>query len=161
MRKLVSIALMWIPLSVIAQAQAPDKTEESAGGSAAGAVISRISQDGQFDWSKVSPVEFLGILKTRLGPVPIFTVWNEPPPGWIKEADVELLMGLIKSREPAGHVVMSRGSYLPTKRSTVGAQAMYLINGFRRERYPTSLSSDDFRGNPSEYRKWWKKRRAI
>lgn len=38
---------------------------------------------------------------------------------------------------------------------------MYLIEGFRRGRYPYSLSSEGFRGNPSAYRKWWEKRRAT
>jgi hypothetical protein len=154
MRKLISVALLLIPLSGLLHAQIPSKKTESP----SGLPDSSIPKEYLFDWSKVSPVEFLDLLKTRLGVSPYVTVWNSPPPGWIKEADVEQLMRLIKSKEPAGHVVMAKCSQVPTKNSTVGAQAMFLIEGFRRGSYAPSISSESFRGIPSEYRKWWSKR---
>lgn len=162
MRRLVSVASMWIFLSVLAQAQtSPKKTEKPRTKFAGATLSSRISQDQDFDWSKVTPIEFLDILKTRLKPGAFFTVWNAPPAGWIKETDVEQLMKLIKSKEPAGHVITSIWSQLPSKNSTVGRQDMFLIEGFRKGSYPPSMSSEGYKGNPSEYRKWWSKRQAT
>jgi hypothetical protein len=153
---------MWIFLSVLVQAQTSSKkTEKPLNSFAEAAVSSRISQDQQFDWSKVSPIEFLDILKKRLRYGSFFTVWTAPPAGWMKEADVEQLMKLIKSKDPAGHVITSRESHLPSKHSTVGRQAMFLIEGFRKGSYPPFMSSEDYKGNPSEFKKWWSKRHAT
>lgn len=164
MKKLVPVISILLILNLLVLAQMPfEKTKLPSKISAEVSSNNYISQDEQLDWSKVSPIEFLQILqeRDRLRPVPMFTVWSEPPSGWIKEAHVEALLRLVKSKKPAAHVLMATSSHLPSKNSTVGVQAMYLIEGFRKGRYPTSLSSEDFKGNPGEYRKWWSRARSA
>jgi hypothetical protein len=164
MKKLVPVISILLILNLFVLAQmSSEKTKLHSKISAEVASSSHISEDEQLDWSKVSPIEFLEILQERhrLGPVPMFTVWSEPPSGWIKETHVGALLRLVKSKKPAAHVVMATSSRLPSKNSTVGVQAMYLIEGFRKGRYPTSLSSEDFKGNPAEYRKWWSRARSV
>lgn len=164
MKKLVSATSILLILSMPVLAQTPsEKTKTSPRMSAEEASNNHISPDEQFDWSKVSPIEFLELLqeRERLGPVPIFTVWSAPPSGWIKEAHVEALLRLVNAKKPAAQVVMAISSHLPSKNSTVGVQAMFLIEGFRTGRYPPSLSSEGFKGEPAEYRKWWSRARST
>jgi hypothetical protein len=164
MKKLVPVISILLILNLLVLAQMPsEKTKLPSVISAEVTGRNYVLQDQDIDWSKVSPIEFLELLQEqdRLGPIPIFSVWSEPPSGWIKEAHVEVLLRLVNSKKPAAHVVKAISSHLPTKNSTVGVQAMYLIEGFRKGHYPTLLSSEDFKGNPSEYRKWWRRVRSA
>ncbi len=105
------------------------------------------------DWSNTSPIGFLNILKSgRRGGVHI----EEAPKNWILDGHLNRLMQLIDSNDPAAPVVSKRSSYYPFTSSTVGNEAMYLIEGFIMKKYPPTISSVyDFKPNPISYRRWW------
>jgi len=81
----------------------------------------------------------------------------DPPEGWITQADAEAFMQQIDSDEPAASVVSPISSYMPfNENSTVGNEAMFLLEGYRTGRYPPALSSlYYFRPNRTEIRQWW------
>ncbi len=109
----------------------------------------------QFDWNVISPLDFIDILKKRNAY--IVTIWEAPPNNWIKEEHVYDLMKLIESTESAAHVVSSLSSYMPSgPSSTVGNQAIFLIEGFINEKYPPSLWSkySDIK-KVEEIKKWY------
>ena len=109
---------------------------------------------GDIDWSKIDPIGFIAILKEHKDG---WITVGQAPIGWIKKHHVEQLMTLIDSKDPAVPVVSIISSYLPFKeRSTVGNEAMFLIEGFRKGRYPPGLCSVyGFKGDPEEYKRWY------
>ncbi len=95
--------------------------------------------DGPVDWRWVSPVKHLRNLQA-IGSEgrTWFSLWNRPPKGWIKEADVRALRQLVDSNEPAASVVSAISSAHPYRMSTVGRQALLLIRAYYEDRYPPS-----------------------
>jgi hypothetical protein len=79
------------------------------------------------------------------------------PDGWITLHDAELLMQEIDSPEPAAPVVSPISSYFPfNQSSTVGNEALFLLEGYRNGKYPPALCSlYYFKPNRSEVRFWW------
>lgn len=114
----------------------------------------------QPNWSKVDPLDFLNILIKR--PENPFTIINYPPKDWIKEKHIQKLILLMDSKEPASPVVSVISSYYPfNETSTVGNEAMFLIEGFKTGRYLPSLCSVYyFKGTSEEYRKWWEEQKS-
>ncbi|HRX33383.1 MAG TPA: hypothetical protein P5263_03900 [Methanoregulaceae archaeon] len=101
-----------------------------------------------------TPMEFLDDLHTHPGcQVPVIDV----PDHWITHDDVQLLMQLIDSPEPAAPVVSLLSSYRPfNQTSTVGNEALFLIEGYRTGQYPPALCSlYYFHPNRTEVRSWW------
>lgn len=101
-----------------------------------------------------SPMEYLNDLRLFPDrPVLIHGV----PDGWITFNDAELLMQKIDSPEPAAPVVSPISSYWPVNQtSTVGNEALFLLEGYRTGHYPPSLCSlHYFRPNRTEVRTWW------
>ena len=85
-----------------------------------------------FDWQNRSPVEFLEFLKTVEGPC--FVVCGLHC-GWITESDRAELAQLTSSKESCASVAHSLSSYHPP-RSTVGLEAMFLLQGYSAGCYP-------------------------
>jgi hypothetical protein len=81
----------------------------------------------------------------------------EVPDGWITLHDAELLMQEIDSDEPAAPVVLPISSYWPfNETSTVGNEALFLLEGYRTGKYPPALCSlYYFKPNRIEVRSWW------
>ncbi|MBN1193839.1 MAG: hypothetical protein JXA08_00590 [Methanomicrobiaceae archaeon] len=79
------------------------------------------------------------------------------PDGWITLHDAELLMQEIDSDEPAGPVVSPISSYWPfNQTSTVGNEALFLLEGYRTGTYPPDLCSlYYFTPNRTGVRSWW------
>ncbi|MFA5221986.1 MAG: hypothetical protein WC391_06850 [Methanoregula sp.] len=101
-----------------------------------------------------SPLVFLNDLRMHpCEPVSVIGV----PAGWITRQDAEQLMQSIDSVEPAAPVVSPLSSYWPfNKTSTVGNEAMFLLEGYRIGRYPPGLCSlQYFHPNRTEMRVWW------
>jgi hypothetical protein len=116
------------------------------------------TQTCEVDWSKTDPIAFLEMLTRR----PNAPCWlSQAPEGWIKEEHVEYLLRQIHSQEPAAPVVSLISSYDPREEtSTVGNEAMFLIEGFRKQRYPPGLCSVyHFKSDPDEFRKWWQEQK--
>ena len=79
------------------------------------------------------------------------------PDTWITFHDAELLMQEIDSDEPAAPVVSPISSYWPfNQTSTVGNEALFLLEGYRTGKYPPALCSlYYFRPNKTDMRSWW------
>jgi len=109
----------------------------------------------QFNWSQVTPLDFLDILKNRAGFV-VIKASNYPPGSWITKEHVKILMGLIGSHDAAASVVSELSQQEPFLTSSVGNEAMFLIEGFRKGVYPPSLCSvSNFKADAQEYGTWW------
>ncbi len=74
--------------------------------------------------------------------------------GCIELKYIPELIDLLHSAEKCLPVVMSASSYWPTAPSTVGHEAAYLIEGFRRGGYPSQLNSTGWPGTDQERRRF-------
>ena len=105
-------------------------------------------------FSTHTPMDFLNDLRMHPDqPVMVLDV----PDDWITLHDVALLMQEIDSPEPAAPVVSPISSYRPfNQTSTVGNEALFLIEGYRSGKYPPALCSVYyFKPDRSEVRLWW------
>ena len=105
-------------------------------------------------FSTHSPLDFLDDLRMHPHrPVMVRAV----PDGWITRDDAAMLMQEIDSEEPAALVVSPISSYCPLEEtSTVGNEALFLIEGYRTGQYPPRLCSlYYFKPDRSEVRLWW------
>ena len=110
----------------------------------------------EFDWSKTTPLDFLNILKNRKDSIVFIDYAHQPPRDWIKAEHVKQLIEMIGSQESAAPVLSDASPYLPKSPSTVGNEALFLIEGFRKKQYPpTFCSVYDFSPDLKEYKKWW------
>jgi len=84
--------------------------------------------------------------------------------GWIHEEDIPELIALLNSNEPCAQVISIFSSYVPEgiPQSTIGREAAFLIDGFRKGRYPPDLDSMHYYNfDKSEIEIWWKKRKML
>jgi hypothetical protein len=63
---------------------------------------------------------------------------------WVKVEDIDGLAALLESQEPCPHVCLSISSEMSFKRSFIGQEALFMIEGYRKGRYPPELHSHDF-----------------
>lgn len=161
MKKFITVILLLMPLFCFVQGAVKATPEdnvsivrENQGILYATGGIDNVQLEGEIDWTKTDPLALINILKERKeGWVTV----GEAPKGWIQKEHVKELMKLIDSTEPSAPVVAVVSSYLPFKeKSTVGNEAMFLIEGFREGRYPPGICSVyGFKGDPNEYAQWW------
>ena len=105
-------------------------------------------------FSTHTPIDFLNDLRMHPDqPVMVLDV----PDDWITLHDVALLMQEIDSPEPAAPVVSPISSYWPfNQTSTVGNEALFLIEGYRTGKYPPALCSlYYFKPDRTGVRSWW------
>ena len=92
-------------------------------------------EDDTFDFNLSSPLEFLEYLNKNtsifLGDVlaPFFRITDQPPDDWIKPEHIPGLIKLMDSKEPCRPVKSIYSSKLPTELSTIGDEAIFLIQG--------------------------------
>lgn len=113
-----------------------------------------ISQGDSCYFTTHTPMDFLTDLRMHPDtPVMVLDV----PDTWITRHDAELLMREIDSLEPAAPVVSSISSYWPhNQTSTVGNEALFLLEGYRTGRYPPGLCSlYSFEPDRPAMRSWW------
>lgn len=105
-------------------------------------------------FSTHTPREFLDDLR-RYPDQPVMVI--DVPENWITIHDAELLMQEIDSNDPASPVVSPISSYWPfNQTSTVGNEALFLLEGYRTGRYPPALCSlYYFKPDRTEMRSWW------
>ena len=109
-----------------------------------------------FDWSVTPPLNFLELLKKHAGAIAVIKSGNKPPKDWVTNKDVKKLIGLVDSKTLAAPVVSEGCPFMPSGCSTVGNEAMFLIEGYRKGAYPPTLCSIyDFKGDPDECKRWW------
>jgi len=101
----------------------------------------------QVNLYKTTALEFIQFLAIKDGsktesnqltyPIPVVEV----EVGWIKDSDIDSLILLIDSKEPARCIMTMRSSYWPNESSTIGGHAMNMIDAFRFKRvYPYSMT---------------------
>lgn len=102
----------------------------------------------------LGPIALLQFLKERRG------AWMAPviPSGWIKDADLAALVGMLDSTEPCAGVINMFSSVIDTSTSTVGNEAAYLLEGYIVGRYPPRLVSTRPRCDVRAMKLWWNKR---
>lgn len=101
--------------------------------------IEALQNGDVFYWQILGPTAFLDFLKAR---DTIYYVHGLHY-GWIQESDIPALAKLIHSKVPCAPVVRTSCcvSFPEKTRSTVGQEALFLIDGFREGVYPPSATS--------------------
>lgn len=74
---------------------------------------------------------------------------------FVRDEDVPLLIAKIDSQTLSAVLVSSVSSSLPSKRSTTGEQAAYLIECYRNRLCPLGLSSADHKTDKEELKRWY------
>ncbi len=114
------------------------------------------AEDASFDWQNKGPVQFLASLQSdTTGQRTVFCAHE----GWIRLGDIPELIALLASKTPCSSVASGFSSLIDAG-STVGHEAAYLIEGFRRGSYPPTLNSTTWRADVREIMAWWKRRRG-
>ena len=93
--------------------------------------------------SKLTPFQFLDSLKTHTAESFVRIV---PTKDWIKADDIPKLFSMVHDRTACAGVVSSEINNIPPRNihSTVGVEAMMLIEGYRAKKYPAYPTSVEF-----------------
>jgi hypothetical protein len=118
-----------------------------------------IKKRGYFDPRNNGPLDVLSLLKTRQSPT--WTPFFVQRFNWVKESDLPDLFELLDSTEPCANVQSMWSSHIDTTRSSIGNEAAYLIEGFRKDRYPPRLNSTRPLCDIEEIKLWWKERQGT
>lgn len=78
------------------------------------------------------------------------------PPDWLAKGDIEQLIGLIHSSEPCGTTCHVYSSTRP-RGSTVGREALFLIEGYKTNKYPPRLTSKELSLTAEQAEDWYRK----
>ena len=106
------------------------------------------------DLKGLSPRQFIDVLKARGCPEYTF---DAKLSGWITKKDVRDLLPLVDSKEPCSSVALSISSFYSVQPSTVGDQALYLLEGLKKGNYPDQLNlNGPFGSEKVELIKWAK-----
>jgi hypothetical protein len=98
------------------------------------------------DLNKTTVLDFVRTLPIRTEPKPktiyIITIGIEAKVGWIKDTDIDSLIVLIDSKEPAYCLMKMISSHLPVNESsTVGGHVMNILDAYRYQKeYPYILT---------------------
>jgi len=116
--------------------------------------------EGQFDYDSRSPLEFLEYLKLKQQEQPDNTFACVRvlgvPSSWIDESHLAELADVLDSEESCASTVSLFSSIWPMAPSTVGQEAAFLMEGFRKGRYsPAQLSSSI---DIADVKAWWSER---
>jgi len=112
------------------------------------------------DWKDMRPTRLLEKLQTV--DAEVYSVWGTANPSshWNEETDVPMLLDLLDSTTPCASVKSVGCSAMALRKSTIGHEAAYLIEGFRRGRYPLG-SSHLYKPDRAELRRWWAEHEAA
>jgi len=93
-----------------------------------------------FDFQHHGPLALLEFLKFTKAPLTVQGIHV----GWLRPADIPSLLALVSSTQPCAAVMLNVSSYIPPDGSTVGREALFLLDGLRQGRYPPSLNSHTY-----------------
>jgi len=106
-----------------------------------------------FDWKHADPLGFLEFLKAKQGePCPTFAVEGVPDT-WVTKEHIPQLMELLDSDEPCANVHSVYSSFHDCRKSTIGNEAAFLVEGFRTGRYPPEMNSGRYQLNGEKIRR--------
>jgi len=144
MIKPISIAIILMLLGIISSCIAEQATQNEP----------RITSDG-FDWQTSNPMEFLSLLKNKShDPCPTYVIHGVTG-DWVKEEHLAELISLLGSDQPCANVCRTISSFMDCSISTVGQEAAFIVEGFRRCEYPPDLNSGRARLDKDEIFTWW------
>ena len=156
---LMLVAAVWVavwpglaPSNPTAEARADDPaaTRPAASSAPASRLSERAPADRHGDslWTyDTSPIELLESLTDMGDPqaagyrFPL--TLNDAPAGWLNEESVKPLVAKVRSTVPCRGVVHLYSSRLDLGGSTVGREALFLIEGYLEGKYPPGLISTD------------------
>jgi hypothetical protein len=139
-----------------------------------------LSKGYGFDWEKSGPFEFIELLKMKDN-VPWYFIVNAGNPpcengsmvscsfqawqysivevhkNWISIGDIPKLIELLNDDTPCASVSMAISSLISHDASTVGHEAAFMIEGFRKGVYPPDPNSSEYKYDKKEILKWWSK----
>jgi hypothetical protein len=120
------------------------------------------SDQDAFPWQVEGPLELIEHLKSlhRAGAGVLGYSVECEHFGWVAEADIHDLIELLDSSEACAGVVSSVSSWLPTEPSTVGREALFLIDGYRQGVYPPAIASQRHNGSAEEVKAWWRQHQS-
>lgn len=105
----------------------------------------------QFDFQHNGPVAFLAFLRTAKTPFSVAGLHK----GWLQPNDIPALLEHVSSTEPCALVVMGSASYVPLERSTIGVEALFLLDGLRTGTFPPTLHSHAYDPKSREQIRRW------
>jgi hypothetical protein len=144
MIKSISMALLVMMLGVITSCITGERIVKDP----------KISSD-DFDWEQSGPMELLGVLKAKgHGACPTYVIHGVAD-AWVTENHVSELISLLGSAEPCANVCRTISSFRDCNTSSVGREAAFLIEGFRRGEYPPDLNSGRAHFDKDEIISWW------
>jgi hypothetical protein len=88
----------------------------------------------------ISPVEFLKSLKMERSTTDEY-IFREPVKHWISRRDLPGLLALADSQEPCASVALETSSVRNLRGSTMGQEALFLLEGYRTGAYPPAPNS--------------------
>jgi hypothetical protein len=94
------------------------------------------------DLRGMTPVDFLNFL--RESETTDECIFRAPIKNWILKKDLPGLLSLIDSQEPCASVALMNSSSWNTQGSTVGQEALFMIEGYRKGEYPPALNSGGY-----------------
>lgn len=110
------------------------------------------------DYSKFTPIEALDSVAkgNNYQEFNNIAFFNISPKNWITKLDVQKLMTYINDTTQCGIMYnASLSHFYSWERSMKGKQALYLIEGYRYNKFPPSLTSYDRNYDVNEYEIWW------
>ncbi len=109
----------------------------------------------------ITPIEYLKALKMERSPSDEF-IFREPIKNWVSQKDLPALLALADSREPCASVALGSSSVGNTHGSTLGDQALFMIESYQKGEYPpapNSLPYDETRAK--ELKDWCREQIGI
>jgi hypothetical protein len=103
------------------------------------------------DLNGLAPADFLRELARKKDEECVF--WIELD-HWITKKDVPALLALADSKEPCGAVAMAISSVRMSGYSTVGDQALFMLEGLRKGQYPPGTYLEKYYGDKSALIAW-------
>lgn len=108
-----------------------------------------------FNFDEHGPLAFLDFLRNESASSAFVTI-DSPKRNWIRREHLKELFGLLDSNDRCSAVIRRESSFLP-RESTIGMEAAFMIEGFRRGEYPPELHAGMLHeGIKNELREWWR-----
>lgn len=114
------------------------------------------SYEDTFGFKHSDPMQFLEFLRSKKNEkCPTYSIHGTHP-GWVKESHIPELISVIDSDEQCANVCMTISSFRDCNKSTIGREATFLIEGFRKGKYPPALNSGRADLAKVEIENWWR-----
>jgi hypothetical protein len=135
------VILVWLTFSALRCLIADGLTTRTATGTTSDA----------FDPTNMSPIKLLDTLQKEGSGEFLFV---KPVKGWVTKKDVPALLSQINSKVQCASVALTASSYYSNRSSTVGNEAIFMLEGFRKGEYPPALNSITFGVDKKELIEW-------